>query len=475
MKNQKMNRSSEIKFVLKYIKLLCRLSILVLLPLVLSACSSPQVQHRLLSPKEEMEVLQLFKLQTIESRKVIKKKLLIREDFNKKNPDEAKELTVIKYKPMAIGEFSWREKGLVTEAKNQGGTANCWIFARVGALESNYLIRHQIITDLAEQDICDCGRTPKALERSKSGIRFEKQNPYKGITAEREVTAECKITKTPFRIDQMIPFSNHDPSDPYKPPVSESDIKMQLMKHGPVIVNMHIPKGSKFKKLGKDQVFNETIPLIYDNENTEENERNNGSHIVIIVGWDDKKNAWEIKNSWGKNWGDNGFGWIFYGSNKIGMDATWIESYTPVFRTTAVYEKNLDEEIRITGWTYEFFRNKYDELWKEGWRLHLLENVVENGLVLYSAVWRKGNYSEIQIYSWDYSDYRKKYDELWKKDWRLKILTNYVVDGKNYYTAVWKQDSFSEKQLYSWEYKDFIGKDAELRELGWRLKMLNHY
>ena len=38
-----------------------------------------------------------------------------------------------------------------------------------------------------------------------------------------------------------------------------------------------------------------------------------GGHAMTIVGYDDGKNAFRIVNSWGTNWGDNGFAWIDYG------------------------------------------------------------------------------------------------------------------------------------------------------------------
>jgi cathepsin L len=47
------------------------------------------------------------------------------------------------------------------------------------------------------------------------------------------------------------------------------------------------------------------------------------NHAITIVGWDDKKNAYLVKNSWGPQWGDDGYVWVEYGCNNIGYGATW--------------------------------------------------------------------------------------------------------------------------------------------------------
>jgi hypothetical protein len=46
-------------------------------------------------------------------------------------------------------------------------------------------------------------------------------------------------------------------------------------------------------------------------------------HDVVLVGWDDSKGAWKMRNSWNTSWGDQGYMWIKYGANQIG--------YAPVF------------------------------------------------------------------------------------------------------------------------------------------------
>ncbi len=51
----------------------------------------------------------------------------------------------------------------------------------------------------------------------------------------------------------------------------------------------------------------------------------NPNHVMVLIGWDDEKQAWLIKNSWGEEWGEKGFGWVAYGSNSIGLYAAWIQ------------------------------------------------------------------------------------------------------------------------------------------------------
>jgi C1A family cysteine protease len=49
-------------------------------------------------------------------------------------------------------------------------------------------------------------------------------------------------------------------------------------------------------------------------------EKVDGAHAMLVVGYDDTKNAFKVVNSWGVNWGNNGFVWIDYKAFKEVLD-----------------------------------------------------------------------------------------------------------------------------------------------------------
>jgi C1A family cysteine protease len=48
------------------------------------------------------------------------------------------------------------------------------------------------------------------------------------------------------------------------------------------------------------------------------------THAILLVGWDDTKGAWLLRNSWGTGWGEAGYMWIKYETNGVGDYAYWI-------------------------------------------------------------------------------------------------------------------------------------------------------
>jgi C1A family cysteine protease len=89
-------------------------------------------------------------------------------------------------------------------------------------------------------------------------------------------------------------------------------IRTALYAHHPVSFGFTVP--ASFED-GSWNPAKEPLPLPGPKE------KNIGGHAVAIVGWDFSKtrfavNAFEIRNSWGPNWGDAGYFW---------MDAEWVD------------------------------------------------------------------------------------------------------------------------------------------------------
>ena len=68
-----------------------------------------------------------------------------------------------------------------------------------------------------------------------------------------------------------------------------------LCEHGPIMVGIY---GTDMLVANTTGVFNELIGIPCDS-----------NHAVVLVGWDDDVGAWLIKNSWGSDWGEEGYGW----------------------------------------------------------------------------------------------------------------------------------------------------------------------
>jgi len=75
------------------------------------------------------------------------------------------------------------------------------------------------------------------------------------------------------------------------------EMKAHLHAGYPVIIGAKID--NNFKDISRDQVWNSLGEVI-------------GAHAMVIVGYNDRMKAFKLMNSWGRDWGDNGFCWVNY-------------------------------------------------------------------------------------------------------------------------------------------------------------------
>ena len=247
------------------------------------------------------------------------------EEYLKINPEMKKklpELILVKRDCVATRTaFNWRDMNKVSPVKEQD-CGNCWAFAAAGAYESSYLIRNNMTVDSSEQFINDCavadngedagscngGLAVKALQYLvKEGGTQETTVPYTGSNS------ACTNPATPYN---AVAWNYVEPATDFP---TTQQIKEALCLYGALTTRMRVVSSDFVSYTGG--VYSENVASDSSGE----------GHAVVIVGWDDTKGAWLIKNSWGADWGEDGYGWIAYGSNRIGRHTAWIKATSRLF------------------------------------------------------------------------------------------------------------------------------------------------
>ncbi len=246
--------------------------------------------------------------------------------------------------------FDWRDVGgqnYVTSVKDQGTCGCCYAFAGLGNVESRLRIDGAGTYDLSENHAKECnwyelnnidggtscsgGNYMKVTNLwSKKGTVLEADDPFSPIDG------ACQAAGGPFRqtlLDWRIISGAGVMAD-------TSVLKQYIHTYGPVFTSMYV-WGSEFND------YDGSYTLYYSGTG-------NPNHAVVIVGWDDTRThaggsgAWIAKNSWGTDWGDDGYFYIAYGSASMGMDTSFAYDWQDYDPYGAVW--SYDEGGWSGGW-----------------------------------------------------------------------------------------------------------------------------
>lgn len=197
--------------------------------------------------------------------------------------------------------FDWRDMGGVTPVKDQDGCGSCWDFAGTGAFESSYLIAENIVADLSEQQVLSCNTGGSDCDGGWPGDAYNLFQSY-GAVDESCMPYQAN-DEIPCTQDECTPVAYLQYYEDI--PNNVNAIKNAAML-GPVSTTFTVYDdfygytGGCYEHPGADPI----------------------NHAVVIVGWDDNmcegEGAWIVKNSWGDDWGLDGYFYIKYNSCGIG-------------------------------------------------------------------------------------------------------------------------------------------------------------
>ena len=181
------------------------------------------------------------------------------------------------------------------------------MFAAMASYEAGYQLLYKKNIDVSEQHLLDCGGIGKCKggwygtvfrKMNSTGGMDENRYPYKGKASSCRVKSGSKY----FELD-----NGH--IGKYLKIASVAQIKEGICKYGVLSSALYVTR-----------MFTAYSGGVFD----EHSKAKGVNHAVNIVGWDDSKKSWLMRNSWGEKWGEKGYMWIEYGSNNIGTGTSWV-------------------------------------------------------------------------------------------------------------------------------------------------------
>lgn len=210
----------------------------------------------------------------------------------------------------AIDWRNYKGQNWVSPILNQGNCGSCVAFASVGTLETQMNISRSaswLDPRYSEEALfscggggCDSGWSPDgaASYLQSNGVPDEACAPYTMGATGTDVSCSSICSDASSRTQQISNFTTANNFD---------DVKAAL-KHGPVVTTIDVYADFLVYSSG---VYKHTAG---DYE---------GGHAVSIIGFDDVHRYWIVRNSWGKDWGENGFIRISYDDTSGVGNETW--------------------------------------------------------------------------------------------------------------------------------------------------------
>ncbi|XP_058925995.1 cathepsin W [Kogia breviceps] len=221
----------------------------------------------------------------------------------------------------------WRkEAGIISSIRNQQNCNCCWAMAAAGNIEALWAIKYHQSLEVSVQELLDCDRCGNGCKGgfvwdafvtvlNYSGLASDKDYPFKGNSKPHRCLA-----KKHKKVAWIQDFIMLQPC--------EQSIARYLATQGPITVTINKKLLQQYQKGVIKATPTTCDPQLVD-------------HSVLLVGFGKSKSAegrqaeavsswshphprysipyWILKNSWGANWGEEGYFRLHRGSNTCGI------------------------------------------------------------------------------------------------------------------------------------------------------------
>jgi cathepsin F len=205
--------------------------------------------------------------------------------------------------------FDWRDKGAVTPVYDQGQCGSCWAFSATEAIESQWFLSGHSLPQLSVQQIVDCdtagqdegcngGDTPTAYKYviGTGGLESSQVYPY---TAEDDPCRFNRSSVVAHISSWGYVTQNHN----------ETEMQVGLVAKGPLSICVDAASWQFY--------IGGVISMLCGTDL---------DHCVMITGFEDYNDwpygvykIWLIRNSWGEDWGENGYIYVERGYDLCGV------------------------------------------------------------------------------------------------------------------------------------------------------------
>ena len=216
--------------------------------------------------------------------------------------------------------FDWRDRNgvnFVSPIRDQAQCGSCYAFASMAMMESRLriLTNNTLQVVLSPQDVVGCSKYSQGCEGGFPYLIAGKYAEDFGAVEESCFPYIGKDSSCTEKSDCLRYYAtNYYYIGGYYGACNEPQMRMELVNNGPIAVGFEVLndflnyKGGIYNHTGLTDKFN---PWVITN------------HAVLVVGYGTEGGVpyWIVKNSWGEDWGENGYFRILRGVDLVGIES----------------------------------------------------------------------------------------------------------------------------------------------------------